>query len=88
MIERPNTYGAGTGVTYNPEHLKVVWESLLQKSGAKILLHALLQEVTVKDGQVRELVLATRAGSCKVTADFFIDATGDADLSHFAGFGY
>jgi hypothetical protein len=88
MIERPNTYGAGTGVTYNPEHLKVVWESLLQKSGAKILLHALLQEVVVKDGQVRELVLATRAGGCKVSGDFFIDATGDADLSHFAGFGY
>ena len=88
MIERPNTYGAGTGVTYNPEHLKVVWESLIGKSGAKILLHALLQEVTVKDGQVRELVLATRAGSCTVSADFFIDATGDADLSHFAGFGY
>ena len=88
MIERPNTYGAGTGVTYNPEHLKVVWESLLQKSGAKVLLHALLQEVTVKDGHVRELVLATRAGACVVTADFFIDATGDADLSHFAGFSY
>ncbi len=88
MIERPNTYGAGTGVTYNPEHLKVVWESMLQKSGAKILLHALLQEVTVKDGQVRELILATRTGACKVTGDFFIDATGDADLSHFAGFGY
>ena len=88
MVERPNTYGAGTGVTYNPEHLKVVWESLLIKSGAKILLHALLQQVSVKDGRVKELTLATRAGLCSVTGDFFIDATGDADLSNFAGFGY
>ena len=88
MVERPNTYGAGTGVTYNPEHLKVVWESLLVKSGAKILLHALLQQVSVKDGRVKELTLATRAGLCSVTGDFFIDATGDADLSNFAGFGY
>ena len=88
MVERPNTYGAGTGVTYNPEHLKVVWESLLIKSGAKILLHALLQQVNVKDGKVNELILATRAGLCSVTGDFFIDATGDADLSNFAGFGY
>ena len=88
MVERPNTYGAGTGVTYNPEHLKVVWESLLVKSGAKILLHALLQKVSVKDGRVKELTLATRAGLCSVTGDFFIDATGDADLSNFAGFGY
>ena len=88
MIERPNTYGAGTGITYNPEHLKVVWESLLQKSGAKILLHALLQEVKVSDGRVSELLLATRAGLCTVTGDYFIDATGDADLSNYAGFGY
>ena len=88
MVERPNTYGAGTGVTYNPEHLKVVWESLLVKSGAKILLHALLQQVNVKDGKVNELILATRAGLCSVTGDFFIDATGDADLSNYAGFGY
>ena len=88
MIERPNTYGAGTGITYNPEHLKVVWESLLQKSGAKILLHALLQEVKVSDGKVSELLLATRAGLCTVTGDYFIDATGDADLSNYAGFGY
>jgi hypothetical protein len=88
MVERPNTYGAGTGVTYNPEHLKVVWESLLVKSGAKILLHALLQQVNVKDGKVSELILATRAGLCSATGDFFIDATGDADLSNFAGFGY
>ena len=88
MIERPNTYGAGTGVTYNAEHLKVVWESLIIKSGAKILLHSLLQQVKVSDGRVQELILATRAGLCSVTGDFFIDATGDADLSNFAGFGY
>src|ERR1700738_1701367 len=24
-FERPNTYGAGTGVTYDPEFLKVIW---------------------------------------------------------------
>ena len=29
VVERPNTYGAGTGITYNPEHLKVAWERLL-----------------------------------------------------------
>lgn len=88
MLERPNTYGAGTGITYNPEHLKVVWEDLLKAAGAKVLLHALLQEVEVKDGKVISLHLATRAGAVKVSGDYFIDASGDADLSHFAGFSY
>ena len=27
-FERPNTYGAGTGVTYDPETLKLVWDEL------------------------------------------------------------
>lgn len=88
MLERPNTYGAGTGITYNPEHLKVVWEKLLQDSGVRVLLHALLQEVEVEAGRVTALQLATRAGRVRVTGDYFIDASGDADLSHLANFGY
>ena len=27
-FERPNTYGAGTGVTYDQETLKVIWERM------------------------------------------------------------
>jgi hypothetical protein len=88
VVERPNTYGAGTGVTYNPEHLKIVWERELVKAGVKILLHSLVQEVAVTDGRVTGLTLATRAGLVTVTGKHFIDASGDADLSHFAGFSY
>src|SRR5262245_51088608 len=36
---RPNTYGAGQGITYDPETLKVVWETLVLKSGVKLLYH-------------------------------------------------
>ena len=32
VLERPNTYGAGTGVTYLAEHLKVAWERLVTAS--------------------------------------------------------
>ncbi|MFW5728088.1 MAG: FAD-dependent oxidoreductase, partial [Spirochaetota bacterium] len=39
MFLRPNTYGAGTGVTYNPEYLKVVWDSLLEEAAVEVLLH-------------------------------------------------
>ena len=88
MLERPNTYGAGTGVTYNPEYLKIVWEELLTKTKVKILLHSMLQEVKVVDHRVCELMIATRAGLRTVTGKIFIDASGDADLSHFAGFSY
>ena len=88
VIERPNTYGAGTGVTYLAEHLKVAWEELVTTAGARVLLHALLQGVDVRDGRVSGVVLATRSGPARVTASVFVDASGDADLCAFAGFGY
>ncbi len=88
VIERPNTYGAGTGVTYLADHLKVAWEDLVTTAGARVLLHAVLQEVDVGDGRVSGVVVATRAGLARVTASVYVDASGDADLCAFAGFGY
>jgi hypothetical protein len=88
VVERPNSYGAGMGITYHPEHLKVAWESLAADAGAGILLHAFLQEAVVHGGRVEEVVVATKAGLARIAGRAFIDASGDADLCAFAGFGY
>jgi FAD dependent oxidoreductase len=88
VVMRPNTYGAGTGVTYLAEHLKVVWERLVESAGAQILLHATVVDAVVDDGRVTEVVVATRAGLRRVHAAVVVDASGDADLCHHAGFGY
>jgi hypothetical protein len=88
VIERPNTYGAGTGVTYLAEHLKVAWERLVTDAGVRVLLHAAVQDVGVTDGRISELVVATKAGLRRVSASVVVDASGDADVTHFAGFGY
>jgi glycine/D-amino acid oxidase-like deaminating enzyme len=87
-LERPNTHGAGTGVTYHPEYLKVVWEDLVREAGAEVLLNAWVQDVGVEDRAVRSLVVATKLGLRAFSADVFIDASGDADLCHFGGFDY
>jgi choline dehydrogenase-like flavoprotein len=88
VVERPNTYGAGTGVTYNPEHLKVAWERLLRKSNVALLLHSLVYEAKVQDGRISRITLANRSGTYSVTGKVFIDCTGDADLTHLSGFAY
>src|SRR5512132_2297871 len=88
VMERPNTYGAGTGVTYLAEHLKVVWESLVTGAGAAVLLHAFVQDAAVREGRVRRLIVATKAGLAQVRAGVVVDASGDADVCHFAGLGY
>ena len=89
VLERPNTYGAGTGITYLAEHLKVAWESLVADAGARILLHALLQAVATDEaGRARSVAIATRAGPRRIDARVFVDASGDADLCAFARFGF
>jgi glycine/D-amino acid oxidase-like deaminating enzyme len=88
VVTRPNTYGAGAGITYLAEHLKVVWERLVTDAGARPLLHAMLQGVEAREGRVEAIVVATRAGLARVRARAFIDASGDADLCAFAGFAF
>ena len=88
VLERPNTYGAGTGVTYLAEHLKVVWETLVVDAGSRVLLHAFVQDAEVVEGRVTELTVATKAGLRRVDAAVFVDASGDADVCHHAGFEY
>ena len=41
-LERPNSYGAGTGVTYDPDALKLLWERVAIDAGVDLLYHALL----------------------------------------------
>ena len=60
---RPNTYGAGTGVTYNPERLKLVWDTLLLGAGVKMLLHTWLCGVeTASDGRITGVIVHTKRG--------------------------
>jgi hypothetical protein len=81
---RPNTYGAGTGVTYNPEYLKIVWDDLVAASGAEALLHSKL--VAIEDGGgVYRLTLDTPGGAVTVFAERVIDASGDAHAAHLLG---
>ena len=89
VIERPNTYGAGTGLTYLAEHLKVAWEQLVTDAGVRILLHTTLQDVARDDHRrVTTVLVATKAGLRRIVSEAFVDASGDADLCAFAGFGF
>lgn len=84
-IQRPNTYGAGTGITYDPEVLKVVWEELVIESGIQVLLHTYFLEPIVEAGAVRGAVLANKGGIFSIRAKAVVDASGDADLAARAG---
>jgi hypothetical protein len=84
---RPNTYGAGTGVNYNPERLKLVWDQLILQSGIRYWLHTTLVDVS-QEGECYACIFWNKAGFGKVLAKRVIDASGDADFCHLAGFAY
>ncbi len=89
MFLRPNTYGAGTGVTYNPELLKRIWDTLLMQAGVQVCLHAQLVNIeTHADGTLASAVIFTKRGFFRIRAKRYIDTSGDADLCHWAGILY
>lgn len=84
-FERPNTYGAGTGVTYEPEALKIIWDELVNESGAGLLLYGLMTAAIVADGAVTGVVLETKQGPVQATAKVVVDATGEGEVAWRAG---
>jgi len=85
-FERPNTYGAGTGVTYDMEALKVLWERLAEDADVELLLHTWATGVrTDADGRLRAIRLWNKGGESWVEASAFVDASGDADVAAMAG---
>lgn len=86
---RPNTYGAGTGVNYNPERLKLVWDQLLDHAGVRMLLHSTLVDAEcAPSGRLVGGVFFGKGGFFRIRAKRFIDASGDADLCHWAAIDY
>src|SRR5215203_2577130 len=61
-FERPNSYGAGTGVTYDPNVLKVLWESLALDAGVQLLYHALMIRPLMEGNRVSGVEVQTKAG--------------------------
>lgn len=85
VIERPNTFGAGTGITYNPEILKVVWERLAGAAGVRLLYHTLVTDVVMEGDRIGGVIVSSKAGLGMIRAQIVIDASGEADVAAWAG---
>jgi hypothetical protein len=85
---RPNTYGAGQGITYDPETLKVVWESLAVQAGVRLLYHTFVVDVLKEGERSCGVVAAGKGGLIQMEAQVVIDASGDADVAAAAGVPY
>ncbi|NPV68346.1 MAG: FAD-dependent oxidoreductase [Anaerolineae bacterium] len=85
---RPNTYGAGQGITYDPETLKLVWERLATSAGVRILYHTFVVDALMEGDRVTGVVAVNKGGFVRLKARVVIDASGDADVAAAAGVPY
>lgn len=87
-IIRPNTYGAGDGITYDPEILKIVWEQLAIEAGVNLLYHTFVCDVEMDGDRVTGVLAINKSGPVRIQAKTVIDASGDADVAAAAGVPY
>ena len=80
-------FGRTLAQAYDGAAYKCAADELLLARGVKLLFHALAVGVLMHDdGQrIDALLLETRSGRRAIRAGLFIDASGDGDLSHWAG---
>ena len=78
--------GPMTTVVYYDEVALARWvEAKVLEAGITVVLGALLRNVVMEGRRIVELELATRYGDMRVSAQGFIDASGDAALAWTAG---
>ncbi|RPJ51899.1 MAG: FAD-dependent oxidoreductase [Chloroflexi bacterium] len=85
MLIRPNTYGAGNGITYDPETLKFVWENLAAAAGVRILYHTLVIDALPDQERIGGVIALNKSGLVEIQARVVIDASGDADVAAACG---
>ncbi len=76
------------GIPFNAEGFKLIADTMTLESGVSLRLHSWVADAIVEDGRIEALVLESKSGREAITADVFVDATGDGDVVERAGASY
>lgn len=72
-------------VLVDAEAFKTVTRQLVIESGVRLLLHSQAVGVVRDQNRVKGVIFETKSGRLAVLADVVVDATGDGDVSAWAG---
>ncbi len=75
---------AMAGRAFLEEELKRLLGEMVSQAGIDLLFHAYLCAVEKDSDTLRSVSVATKGGVIKLEADYFIDATGDAQVAFLA----
>ena len=82
QLRKCNAFDYGS---FLEEELKYILNNMIEQAGVTLLYHAYIYGVNKNGGKIESVDLATKGGPFTVYADYFVDATGDALVSHLAG---
>lgn len=71
---------------FSDEYMKILLPRMVKEAGAEILYHAKMISCEAQDNRVKSITVTAKSELITLTADVFIDCTGDAELAYLAGF--
>ena len=89
MVDRLEDMGGfrtGSRQAFNEEVLKLMLNRMAIEAGVELLFGTTLVAADTVDHTIRSITVTNVGGTYKMSADCYIDATGDANLSMLAGF--
>jgi ribulose 1,5-bisphosphate synthetase/thiazole synthase len=92
LLDRLNEQGYLCNTPHSPsvepEKCKYEMETMLLQAGCRILYGCHAVGVNMDGGRIKDVIVAGKSGTMEISARMFIDTTGDADVSAFAGVPY
>jgi hypothetical protein len=76
------------GTHFNDEYLKVILNRMMIEAGVELLYGTYVVGANMNGKKIESITVSNVSGTYDIYADQFIDATGDANLAHLAGFPY
>ncbi|MBR2498745.1 MAG: FAD-dependent oxidoreductase [Clostridia bacterium] len=70
--------------SFMEEELKFILNDMICDAGVDVLFHAYLCAVKKDGEQIKSVTVATKGGLMEIEADYFIDATGDAQVCYLS----
>jgi len=85
FVDDPKYKNGGDAREYTPELLAAIYDEMCADYRVDILYNATLIGANTQNGKISAAIVHTVEGTSKIEANIFVDATGDATLSRFAG---
>jgi len=72
-------------INFQPEYLKCAMDNLLEKEQVEVLLHARVVAAKTEENRIVSIQCVDDEGLFTVEAAAYVDASGDANLTHMSG---